>query len=383
MPLKKNLRISKPIFPALGRLMAQTRVPYRGMELGVNSRLGGALSFVLVGLVLFLVPFEQPSMGAYLGWLILAANIITWTVVGYLLLTGGWVQSPNILLISSYVASLQIAVLVWAGGGTGSLFSELYLIPLVCVAAVHPLRRWLAYNAFIVVMALVPVIYQGSNTVFLGRTFLDLILWLGLGFVILLMMSDVRAQRRQLELDQSEASRLARLDSLTGLGNQRGFWETLHSEIAHAERSLRPLSIVLSDLDHFKKVNDQFGHREGDDLLARVGVAIARTARTSDKCFRYGGEEFVVVLRDVDLTGAEVAAERFRDAVNKINSPAGSISMSCGVAQHDGEMDADRLLRAADEALLRAKRGGRDRVERALKVPGEDRGEPEAISGSR
>ena len=361
----KRLRISKPIFPAIGRLMAQTRVPYRGMELGVNSRLGGALSFVLVGLALFLVPFEQPTVQSSIGWFILAGNILAWTVIGFLLLSGAWVQSPNALLLSSYIASIQIAVLVWAGEGFNSLYSELYLIPLICVAAVHPLRRWLAYNGFIVILALAPIIYHGSNTEFFGRTFLSLILWLGLGFVVLLMMSDVRAQHRQLELGQSEASRLARLDSLTGLGNQRGFWETLHSEIAHAERSLRPLSIVLSDLDHFKQVNDRFGHREGDDLLARVGVAIARTSRTSDKCFRYGGEEFVVVLRDVDLTGAEVAAERFRDAVSKINSPSGTITMSCGIAQFGSDMDADELLRSADDALLRAKRGGRNRVERS------------------
>ncbi len=375
MSFKKRLRVSKPIFPALGRLIAQTRVPYRGLELSVASRLGGALAFVLVGLALFLVPFEQPTVQSSLGWFILAGNIVVWTGVGFLLLSGTWVQSPNVLLLSSYIASIQIAVLVWAGEGFHSLYSELYLIPLVCVAAVHPLRRWLVYNGFIVVLALAPIVYHGSSTAFFGRTFLSLILWLGLGFVIVLMMSDVRARNRQLELDQSEASRLARLDSLTGLGNQRGFWETLHSEIAHAERSLRPLSIVLSDLDHFKQVNDRFGHREGDDLLARVGVAIARTARTSDKCFRYGGEEFVVVLRDVDLSGAAVAAERFRDAVSKINSPSGTITMSCGVSQYSGDMDADQLLRSADDALLRAKRTGRNRVERSEIPSGEDAGE--------
>ncbi len=372
MSLKKTIGVTKPIFPTPGRLIAQARVPYRGMELGVSSRLGGALAFVLVGLALFLVPFEPPATESILGWLILGANVVVWLVVGYMLISGIWVQSPNALLAGAYIASIQIGALVWVSQGFNSLFAELYLIPIVCVAAIHPLRRWFVYNLFIIAVALAPIIYHGSSTEFFGRTFLSLILWLGLGFVILLMMSDVRAQQRQLELDQSEASRLARLDSLTGLGNQRGFWETLHSEIAHAERSFRPLSIVLSDLDHFKKINDRFGHREGDDLLARVGVALARTARTSDKCFRYGGEEFVVILRDVDLSGAEVAAERFRKSVSSINSPAGTMTMSCGVAEFHREMDADVLVRAADDALLRAKRKGRNRVERALAVVQEE-----------
>lgn len=361
---KSKTSLISHAFPAIGRLVAQARVPYEGLSLGVASRLGGALAFVLVGLTLFLVPFEQPTAGLA-GWLILIANVLVWLVVGFLLVSGSWVQSPNILLASSYVASIQIAALIWVSEGGDSLYLPLYLIPIVCVAAIHPLRRWLLFTAAVAVLALAPIVTGEHSLFFFGRVFLSLILWTGLGLVILLMMSDVRAQRRQLELDQNEASRLARLDSLTGLGNQRGFWESIQRETAHADRTYRPLSIVLADLDHFKKVNDRFGHREGDELLARVGVALARTARTSDRCFRYGGEEFAVILRDVDLSGAEVAAERFRAAVNRISSPGGPVTMSCGVAQYESNMDGDELLRAADGALMLAKRAGRDRVVRA------------------
>lgn len=348
---------------AAKRLIAQSRIPYRGISLEVSSRLGGALAFVLVGLTLILAPFEPPlNVPDALGWAILGSCVAAWLVVGIALTAGYWVQSPNLLLLSSYIATVLIAALVWVGGGTESLYPNLSIIPLVCVAAIHPLGRWIAYYLFLSLMTFTPVLYDSPDAKFFGTGIIELILGLGLGFVILLMMSDVRAQRRQLELEQGEASRLARLDSLTGLGNQRGFWEAIHSEVAHAHRTYRPLSIVLADLDHFKRVNDQFGHREGDELLARVGVALARTARTSDKCFRYGGEEFVVILRDVDMAGSVIAAERFRAAVSELNSPAGSVTMSCGVAELEAEMDAEALLRTADSALLSAKGEGRDKV---------------------
>lgn len=336
---------------------------------------------VLVGLTLLLVPFEPPTDVGSVGWLILAGNIVTWLLIGFLLTHGYWVQSPNVLLFSSYIATLQITALVISGGPSSSLYLHLYIIPLMCVSAVHPLRRWLSYYVFLAALTMTPIVIASADRHFYGMALLELILWLGLGFVVLLMMSDVRAQRRQLELEQSEASRLARLDSLTGLGNQRGFWEAIHGEVAYAQRTYRPLSIVLADLDYFKRINDQFGHREGDELLARVGVAVARTARTSDKCFRYGGEEFVVILRDVDLSGAEVAAERFRAAVADLSSPGGRVSMSCGVAELGPSMDAEALLRSADEALLRAKREGRDRVVTARSEV-ESTAEPEQSSAA-
>jgi diguanylate cyclase (GGDEF)-like protein len=160
----------------------------------------------------------------------------------------------------------------------------------------------------------------------------------------------------------------AATDSLTGLPNRRALHDTLRRMVAQAGRTLAPLAAVALDLDHFKQINDRFGHEKGDDVLAAVGGLLADTVRESDIAARAGGEEFCILLPDTDLDGALAVAEKLRAAIARLEVPGvdATITGSFGVAAFPlHAMDTPTLLRKADRALYAAKQNGRDRVEAA------------------
>ncbi len=173
-----------------------------------------------------------------------------------------------------------------------------------------------------------------------------------------------------------ESERLARHDGLTGLANRRHFDDYLDQECRRATRDLRPLSLVLLDVDHFKQYNETFGHQTGDRCLIVVASALReRLRRPGDLVARYGGDEFVAVLPNTDLDGARQVAEGLRDGVKALgieHTPVtGPLTISVGVACADPTRESftpDQLLFAADDALLRAKREQRDRVVTAQRL---------------
>lgn len=161
-----------------------------------------------------------------------------------------------------------------------------------------------------------------------------------------------------------EQEHLALTDGLTGLVNRRGGELALVREVARATRGSSSLSVIMIDIDHFKRVNDQHGHQVGDDVLRLVAGAIARTARASDVAIRWGGEEFVVVLPDTALVGARECAERVRVAVGAL--PLGgarpAVTVSVGAAEWSRGEDSLEVIGRADGRLYSAKAAGRDRV---------------------
>ena len=172
----------------------------------------------------------------------------------------------------------------------------------------------------------------------------------------------VLANLRNLAIAQFRAA----TDSLTGLPNARAVQDTLKLLVAQASRMLWPLGAVLLDLDHFKDINDTFGHGIGDEVLAAVGVALQSTVRESDFVGRYGGEEFIMLLPDADRETTLKVAERVRTAIANINVVGGdsAVTASFGVAVFPEDApDVARLVRNADRALYRAKANGRNRVE--------------------
>ena len=170
--------------------------------------------------------------------------------------------------------------------------------------------------------------------------------------------------------------RQAVTDELTGLANLRAFMNRLEQEIERSRRFSTPLALVMLDLDHFKHINDEYGHQQGDEVLALVADVLRDFSRDIDAPARYGGEELAVVLPQTDSEGAEQLAERIREAVERLEVPrvdggAGSLHLqaSFGVASlPENAVDRAGLIAAADAALYRAKRAGRNRVERAETV---------------
>jgi len=160
---------------------------------------------------------------------------------------------------------------------------------------------------------------------------------------------------------------LATTDGLTGLLNKRALTETARQKLLAAARFKKPLSLLICDIDHFKRVNDTYGHDVGDLVIKGLGELLRRVKRETDNVGRFGGEEFVVVCEETDLDGATLLAERIRSELETttFHTPEGPLRVTCsvGVAQ-DGlaGREWETLFRAADEALYGSKRAGRNRV---------------------
>ena len=165
---------------------------------------------------------------------------------------------------------------------------------------------------------------------------------------------------------QQHLSNLATLDPLTRLLNRRGLEDALQISLAQASRRGSPTSAIMVDIDHFKGVNDSFGHEVGDHVLRQVADVLGRLSRSSDVVARIGGEEFLLILPDTELEAAMVLAERIREAIGErpllVDSQRIGVTVSLGVACTVGGANLDELSQEADRAMYLAKRGGRNRV---------------------
>jgi len=162
---------------------------------------------------------------------------------------------------------------------------------------------------------------------------------------------------------------LSRVDPLTGLQNRREFDRLLQQALADAQQAGQQVSLIMADIDHFKGINDRFGHQEGDRALQQIGRLIQSVPRrATDGAFRIGGEEFAVLMGDTDKSGAVALSETLRGVTEgaKLLASGGPVTVSLGVATFPADgIDATALVAAADRALYQAKAGGRNRVEAA------------------
>jgi len=150
-------------------------------------------------------------------------------------------------------------------------------------------------------------------------------------------------------------------DDLTGIYNRRHFYDKLSQEIARADRHQRPLSLLMFDVDHFKSYNDTHGHLAGNRILERVGRIVSEEIREVDMGFRYGGDEFTLILPETSKENARVVAERIRKAFEKCKFD--ETTLSIGIAQYDVKSDLDILIKHADEAMYKAKNRGGNKIE--------------------
>jgi len=179
-------------------------------------------------------------------------------------------------------------------------------------------------------------------------------------------VADILATAVQNSRYVERVKQMAYRDGLTGLFNRRHFETRVAEEISRAQRYGQPISLLMIDIDHFKLVNDDFGHLLGDDVLRQAAALFLRQLRKVDIVCRYGGEEFAVILPSTSLSSAVLVAEKLRRAVEQHSFPGvpRPVSVSIGVAEmQDAALGRDALVRPADEQLYQAKQGGRNRVE--------------------
>lgn len=343
----------------LRHLFARTPDPYAGANLENARRLGSLLLVIGTAIMVALFPFAPPDEAiGNAGWAV-AAVIVAVSLAGARQLRATS-TSFRVILVAGYVAMAQLALLKWLAGG-GALYDQLFLLAFIFIAAVHPPRVAAVAIGFGSVAFLSSLAYAGSSSDQLAGNVIQLLIWWGLMVVTMTLMTGVRAQR----LQEEQERRLARVDPLTGLGNRRAFDEALGREVSRAHRNQAPLSLLLVDIDTFKKVNDEYGHPVGDECLRGLADALRLSVRGHDRCFRWGGDEFAALL-DTGPEGALQVGKRLAQTVRAAGLGPGDcgLAISCGVACMPDAQTGEELVGRADIDLLRNKlnAGARPRV---------------------
>ena len=177
---------------------------------------------------------------------------------------------------------------------------------------------------------------------------------------------EVKARTKELEEANRKLDVISRTDELTALPNRRDMLRTIDNEIQRVSRTRKPFCFIFIDIDHFKNVNDTYGHACGDEVLKHVASTIRNLLRKYDVLARYGGEEFLTLLPETDLEGARTVAERFRKTIEDANVIFGKntikVTITLGVAEYDHALGADRSIQLADRALYEGKETGRNKV---------------------
>ena len=253
-------------------------------------------------------------------------------------------------------AALLIEAAIWFSDRPASAYAFYFVWVILFAAYFMPRFEWIFHAAFIA--ATYPFVVNWLGGVDTSER------WLLTAWTVVVVGLFTAILRNRVDGLISRLSDAARTDPLTGLLNRRGFQEAFDLELERARRSDRPVTLIVADLDHFKRVNDLLGHPEGDVRLQKLAQVLIAGKRRIDSAARMGGEEFALVLPDTDEHGGYVIAERLRRAARDAFAPDPvELTVSLGVASYPRHgADADQLLVAADQALYVAKELGRDRT---------------------
>jgi diguanylate cyclase (GGDEF)-like protein len=252
-------------------------------------------------------------------------------------------------------------VVLWLDVRTSADITESFLLPLAFIA-VYPIRRdWAtllitaAGIAVVILGALLEDEGESAEAMFVNRG-MTIVVLLGIAFLLYRVASS-----------EKQLVRIATTDPLTGIFNRRHFMAMLNREHLRALRYKTTFSLLMLDIDFFKKINDTHGHGIGDEAIKAMAGAASKYLRPTDMIGRFGGEEFVVMLPHTDEAGAVVAAERIREEVARVVVPAGTadvrFTVSIGAATFNHRAKPEQLLDCADQALYAAKQGGRNQVQ--------------------
>src|SRR3954464_12326567 len=228
---------------------------YAGADIELARRFARVLWPVGTVMMLVMVPFFPPThqIGAW-GWAVPAFATVCMCINTTLARRNPERVTYNVLYVAGYWGLINVAAMQWLGGGRIAPYHELLLLLLIATGLQHPPRRFVAFLVFVSGAAFAPLLYSGPLDA--GEIPTELALWTGIGIFLLLFMRRIRAQR-------VAAHELARMDPLTSLGNRRAFDEALDAALARARRNGTRVSVLVTDLDDFKRINDVHGHVAG------------------------------------------------------------------------------------------------------------------------
>lgn len=330
-------------------------------ELAANLQLNGFLAANLALLLLSVVYLTRSPLSRWAVWL----------PVPLLMLTSAWLTSVvpdfQLRLLATNLVSLYyyglISLLIsrhshWSGGRPLLLFIA---APFYFYALLHLFRvallglAWMTDGVYVSGQTLVAA---ANDPTMVYGLLLNVVLSFTIAFSLLALHAETLL---------NAMGTLARTDTLTGMLNRRAFMELMERELSRSQRQGTPLAFMLIDIDHFKPINDCFGHLAGDAYLKALAQAIGPLLRKTDLLGRYGGEEFCVLLDRLDAAQAEAVGERVRETIADLSVSFGDNSLkttiSVGISFNiPSSLRSDELIRRADEALYRAKENGRNRV---------------------
>jgi len=357
--------------PSLSALFARNAEPYAGSDIALARRAALAMwafCTLAVGVLLIFFP-PTHALGNY-GWLLAGAEFLGAFAIIRVLADKRRAVGYDFLYVIGFAGLLVLALLEQGAGGRAAPYHELYMFLLLGAALMHPPYRVLIFLVFLAAAMFAPAIYA-PESVHVGEIVTELVLWTVLSFVLMALMKTIRTQRTDLRQAGEDARKLARVDVLTGLGNRRAFDEALEAELSRSLRSSTPLSLIVADLNGFKEINDRFGHVLGDDCLRQATAALRGAVRRPDLCFRWGGDEFTILLTGVDATVSRALAIRLEKAVSaNCHTPDGEpLTITCGNAALDPGMSAADAVARSDATLMALKGHGRVTTVAAVPAP--------------
>ena len=339
---------------------------YAGVDLGFSVRMSSAFwGFGLV-ITIVLLPFYPPThaFGNW-GWVVVGVATSLSVLFAISLRRHPERMTMDRLFIQSCVSVTQIAFLEFMAGGGAAPYAALQGFALFGIALGHPLRKWIPLASYIIVLTFLPLIY-GADGFPAGLMATSMAVSLSIATFVAMTMGHTRRQRARLAMEGDAARSESLTDNLTGLGNRRAFNDALEVAVSRGRGLL-----MLLDIDNFKMINDDHGHPVGDQCLRACALALRESVRTPDSCFRWGGDEFaVLVAESFDENIANSVAQRARDRMRAhFHLPDGSApKLTFGATLITPTSTADELLNAADVQLLERKR--ERKVGRSFAEPG-------------
>jgi diguanylate cyclase (GGDEF)-like protein len=338
----------------LRRLFA-TQEAYSEEDLPAALRIGSTLWAMGLAIAVLLTPLSPPNEAiGGTGWIVAGALGVAGVGAWFAFRSERLPWTFSRLYACSFLVIVSLGVMQWLAGGVGAPYERVLLLTVIYIASIYSPREIIGYMAAVAAGLAAPFVYGGWNSDAAAGSLAAFLIWCAVAGITHMLMSRVRAQRLRMRRGAEEAREEARVDGLTGIGNRRAFEEAIENEIARVRRMKVPLSMAMGDIEDFKRINDDWGHLEGDECLRKVAHTLSDALRKPDRCFRWGGDEFALLFPGTPAEGAARVSERLRIHVSTgATRPDGEpLLIRFGTAELVEGMEPGALVEAADLSLL-------------------------------